>query len=306
MPKKTRRTRIAESDATLAFTLLLLLLAWGAGRWTDPAAWAGMGGVVLTTYWILETNNRCHLLRLRSRMMSSSFLLMCAALPLFIGDLRALGIGLALAAFNHRVLVAYGDDGAVGRMFTAGLALGAGICLYPPMVLMVPLLWIGSHRNLRVLSLRSWTASLLGLLTPAAYVLPWMVWTGRSVGEALGQYLHLPLYAWPHWTLVASAALMVLTALWAIAHFRRTSYKDNTRTRMSLSFTVEEFYAALLLTAFWPDHPAEGLMLMAVAAAPVAGHWWALAEHRFQGFCCWLLLWLWLALTAVNALFMPR
>lgn len=298
----TLRTNIAQSDATFVVSALVVSVVWMLGHWTEQSYWGGLLCTLLTAYVLLETNNRCQLLRIRSRLVSSSFLFMIGALPSLHTLSLAHVVGLCVAWANLILFGAYQQHEPVGRMYYASVLLGTGICAYPPLLLAVPLLWMGCGVHLRTLTLRSWAASVLGLLTPHIYLAILMLMDVGISSEHWTRYLSLQLPALPSPATVAMLSMTMFYAVWSVVHFRSTAYRDIMRTRMSYNVLRIELYAALVILVLWWNTLPQVMMLVLVASAPYVAHYFALSEGRWHNRWCWLAVWLTLALGVANYL----
>lgn len=298
----TLRTNITQSDATFVVSALVVSVVWMLGHWSEQAYWGGLACTLITAYVLLETNNRCQLLRVRSRMVSSSYLFLIGALPSLHQLTTAHVVGLSVAWANLILFSAYQQHEPVGRMYYGYVLLGAGICAYPPLLLAVPLLWLSCAVHLRTLTLRSWTASVLGLITPHIYLGILMLMDVGITPEHWTRYLSLQLPTLPSPATAAMLGVAALYTIWSLVHFRATAYRDVMRTRMSYNVLRTELYAALLLLLLWWDTLPQVMMLTLAASAPYVAHYFALSEGRWHNRWCWLAVWLTLALGVINYL----
>ena len=140
MRENSFRTRVASGAFTLPFRAGLSVLLWllpGFGGWQQ---WAGLAAVGLTTYLLAELNNRYALLRIRSRMVGSSFLALALACP----GLRLLspehGAMVALVVAYFQFFAAYQQHRPEGHLFYAFLCWSLASFCWPPLLLAVPLL----------------------------------------------------------------------------------------------------------------------------------------------------------------------
>ena len=302
------RKRITKSDATLAMSLIVAVCIWMAGAWALPLLWGCLALALLTAYCVLEMNNRCHLMRERSRMMSSVFLLIIASFGMLHTDGRALTVALTISILNYRLLVSYQQKNAVWPAATAFMMLGISICLFPPLILLTPFIWFGCHHHIQILTRQVWRASLLGLITPFIYALLYMLWKGiapldyilSSVSTSSPLFCGFSAYPLPPLPILVSSGALILLALWSIAHFGRTSNKNNTRTRLSLEMLTMEFYFLFLLAALFPQDIQVLMAAILVVAAPLIGHYVTLADGRLHDFAFWLWTLVFIALGVLN------
>lgn len=95
------RSSVVTGSFTLPVMAVLTLVVWMFPDVENWKLWAGLGMTFLTAYSIMELNNRHALLRVRSRMMSVSFLTLMLTCP----ALHAWHIGtpmLGYASCRHR------------------------------------------------------------------------------------------------------------------------------------------------------------------------------------------------------------
>ena len=83
MRERNFRTRITQGVYTLPAAIVISCLLWLTAGYDNITAWEGFGIVVVVTYLLAELNNRSTLLRIRSRMVSTSFVILMAATPFF-------------------------------------------------------------------------------------------------------------------------------------------------------------------------------------------------------------------------------
>lgn len=295
MRENTFRSRTVESSFLLPFMSVVVFLLWAKGPMQDYASWLTLACIAALTYTIVEWNNQCQLLRIRSRMNSATFLAFLCLFP----TLPTLGITLlpafALLACYFIMFKAYGAYHPQGYVYHAFLMLGIGCVAFPPLILLYPTLIFSSQQQLRILTFKSFIASILGLATPlwiygAALVVASLLWgtTDTRLSHLASQ---MPDYAallpW-QWSVIALCAIV---GLLSVGHFIATSYNDKIRTR-------QYFYTMLLqllpvsLCAAWFTHEADfTLPLLTISVTPFAAHYYALARGRNMN--------LWFILTAI-------
>ena len=85
MVRPNLRSRIVTGTFTLPAVAAFVALLWLVHGVLDGKFWAGLGATAVITYLLVELNNRNALLRIRSRMMGCTFLVLYSALP-FLHD----------------------------------------------------------------------------------------------------------------------------------------------------------------------------------------------------------------------------
>lgn len=326
--RRSLRSRITQSDGTFVISLVAVTLIWMMGHWTDAVRWTAFALAAVTSYILLEMNNRSHLLRVRSRMVSSSYLVLVGALSM-LHDAPLLLIAPTLLAWANLLMFdAYQQRVTTGVMLYAHIFFGIASCFFPPLLLMLPMVWFCSGHHLRILSFRSWLASLMGTALPFIYLMIWHLWQGtlflaaesaapqstsfESVSPLSTSFL-TPAFWQPylafdftpqHWAPLLRLEVLVplgfiaLLFAWSAGHYRATIYRDNMRTRMTFSVISIEALSLLALLLVWPMYWQAVLALSLVVVAPFAAHYFTLSETRWQDFWCllWCLLFIALAL----------
>lgn len=294
MRRQTLRNRIAESDLTFVVALLLTAAVWMAGHWDDSAYWGGLGMTILTAYGLLELNNRCHLLRIRSRMVSSTYLILMAALPALHTFSISMLVPLLCIAALYILFSVYQQREPVGQTFYSFLLLGLAALLLPPLALLLPVLWFGCSHHLRIFSLRTWAASVVGFLLPHFYhaIACLLASSHDTILMATAQdwlaWWHITPPHIPTTATIINLALILGLIIWAWVHFNATSFKDNTRTRVIYNVLLNALTLLIPLPLLWASHTQEFLLLIIAIGAPVVGHYFALAENRSQDRWIWI------------------
>lgn len=309
--RRRLQNRIAESSATLPTVCVVATLLWWlpTGGYTTPLL-LGWLACAVTTAFLLETDAQNALLRVRSRMIPSLFLLLMAA----CGFLHPLQDGtvvqLLLAASLLCLLRTSEHPRPQADTFHAHLLLSLSSLLWSPMLLLAPVLWWCQGVYLRSLGWRGLGAAVCGL------VLPWAFWAGGAF--ALGQMqpfvdhavdiiapARVPFYwmwfieqarqlTWAdfwntvpaelgsrlaaHVPEVATLAVTLLIGLTGFIHYVRRSYDDKIRVRMChYTFMALQFVMALWLV-LQPQFFGQLMPLLLVTVAPAAAHFMALTR----------------------------
>ena len=189
MTRRRLQNLVSESSLTLPVVVAAALLFWwpasgvdSFSSWTFQSSSAryalGLLCYAIATYSLLETNSVCLLLRIRSRMVSSTFLFMAVACgflhPLTHASLALLGMAVAF----YQLLSSYETDKAQVGVFNAYLAIGLGSLLWAPMLLLALVMLWNQLAYLRNLTWRHFRAALIGLLLPYWFWLAWCAYDG--------------------------------------------------------------------------------------------------------------------------------
>lgn len=175
------QNKIAESSICLPAAAIAATLLWWlpAGSYS-VASMLGWGCTALATYIVIEMSNVNALLRVRSRLISSLFLLVLTAFG-FVHTLQpSLMIMLFMSMALYALFETYGKYSPAEDTFHTYLMLSLGSLIWPPLLLLTPLLLISQGIYLRSLELRPLVAALIGL------VVPYWIWAG--VTAVLGDF----------------------------------------------------------------------------------------------------------------------
>lgn len=240
------QNRIATSRLSLPVTALCGLALWGVLLLVSPGLWPGLLIFIASVCLMVELNNRNALMRQYSRMVSCAYVAMMMMCPWLLADTRVMAVQLCLLATLTLLFMSYQQPADLGHKYWAYLFVGLAALVWPPVVALVPLMWIGERAFLMSFSFKALLASLLGLLTPAWIATP-VVFLGRGASAprdvmgyimaSVSQYTTVP--ASPYIMDYAETSVMTLFALLliiGIVHFFRQSYADKIHVRMLYQF----------------------------------------------------------------------
>ncbi len=325
--KRRLQNKIAESSATLPTACVLTTLLWWMPQGTDPLmSLFGWLTCALTAYIVLETTAKQALLRARSRIISSLFLLLMAVSsflhPINTGSLCQLCLAISI----YYVLQTYDHPHPEAHTFHTFLFLAIGSLFWAPLLLLSPVMLWNQGVYLRSLSWSGLSASLIALLAP--YVL----WTTTIVGGAtaslfIDSEIGAPLFSvttfapllhhaaaiiepfrepftwqWEmenHRAETATFGITMLLSLTGFIHYLRKSYDDKIRVRMChyTFLTLQVILLAWLVAQ--PAHFPDLYPLWLLTVVPAAGHFIALTHTWLSNI--WFVI-LTLLLIAVGAI----
>lgn len=273
--------------------------------WSNLQRLGGLGLTLLTAYLMVEWNNTFSLMRVRSRMTSSTFLLLMAACPLLQTWTTQMLVPLSLLLCYFCLFRSYQKVRAEADFFHAFSFLGLGCLFFPQLLYFVPLLLVSCLVQLRSLSLRSFMACLLGLSLPYWCYAGYSIWHNQLDLTVLHfeqlLTLQMPDYHALTVSQVLSGGFVMAATMLATFHYQRTAYHDKIRTRMFLNLLVTQEYLIILLMVGQPQHFETMLRLLIVNSSPLIAHYLTLAKGRF--FHIWFIFCL--LLYAAFAVLMP-
>lgn len=304
MRRDRLQNRIAGSVFTLPVCVVIAVLVWWMplGQYRLDYA-VGLGLAIFVAYVLLETNNRFQLIRVRSRMVASVWIVSAASIASLhvwhYGTIAALSLAIAhFFLFNT-----YEKRQPVNESFHAGLFLGIGALSVPWLVVMLPLFLLHQAIYLRSLTFRCLFATLVGMLMPAmAMSVPMVItddytrltdWYQMLCSLTLigpQHYLDLTLQQALAWLL--PALLMLLGGI----HYLCTSYNDKIMVRMILYIFVTHSLVIMVFTGLQPQYAELLMPVMLVCGAVLIAHFFALTRSWFTNSLFVLALLLYMAL----------
>lgn len=281
------RDSIIGSSLTLPLAAVLTIVGWMLPDVRDGVLWGGLAATLFATYLVMELNARFSLLRIRSRMMSATFLVLMLALPALHGWTLAALCPIAVGLGYMMLFQAYDALHPEGYVFHAFLFLAAAALCFPPFVFLGVGYLVAMLFLLRCFTLRTLCAAFFGLVVPPLFLLAWSLYSGDGLAPliALGERaVHVQTdYAGVstmQWTATGTLAFFTL---WAVVHLFRTSYNDKIRTRVFLYviFVMEVAIAALLV--LMPQEWEALMRLFVFNSSFLLAHYYALARGRLFG-----------------------
>ena len=286
MEHKRLQNRIAESRWTLSTLVATALVVWAIAGMGDHRLWLSILCLVLSTYLMVELNNANTLIRIYSRMVSGSFLLLATVCMFQLTSYTSSIAILCMAGFYTSLFRTYQDESAPGWVFYAFVCWGFASVVWVQALFFLPALWLLMGLLLRAWSARNFCASLLGLLLPYAVVAA--VLSVRGDIARLGD--HFVLMA--HFTTVfdytalsiqqlTSLAFAVVCGLIGGIHFLRKSHNDNIRTRQFYYFFIIIDVLTLCYLCVQPSQYEALLGILIVNTSPLIGHYVALTHTKW-------------------------
>ena len=232
--------------ATIAYALAVWLLCGVlSNHW-----WWQIGCFAVTTYLMVQLNNANVLIRIFSRMVSSSFLALSCASCFLFPFLREAVMITCLTAFTLLFFYTYQEI-----------------------------------TNTMSISWRTGTASLLGLLTPYWFGCIWLLYR-QDYSLLTEHFTALAVFDEPFNlygitdSQKATLALIILMAVIGTIHFIRKNYLDKIRVRMFYGFFIWMDLAALAFLLLQPQHFNAMLLIMILNTSPLVAHFAALSSTK--------------------------
>ena len=285
---KRIQNRIAESRYTLPVTAFYSIIIWLIAGLVSQQWWIQFGCFVISAWMMMMLNRENLLIRIYSRLVSSAYLVLtCAAVFLFASRACAImqmGAAISLYLLWH----CYQDREAVGWTFYTFLSLGIGSIMQSQVLYYLPIYWIIMAWFTYSLSWRTFFASILGLLTPYWFCLPYYALQGENCLDILSSHLStlfdiatLPDYSVLTITKVVYLSFLMMLMVIGSFHFITTSYRDTIRVRQIYYSFILIAAFSLFLVIIQPHCYDMVIHVLILAISPMIAHFFALTHSKF-------------------------
>lgn len=288
---KRIQNRIAESTIVLPATAIFTLVVWLLSGLVTHGWWLQLLLFAVTTYLTVELSNSNALLRIRSRMVSCTFLALSCATCFLFGSLTAIIVQLCITATTIILFRTYQDQQAPGLTFYAFLFFGISSFFFVKVLYLLPILWILMATHLQSFCWRSWLASMLGLVTPywlafgycmfmQDFSLPAthfaQLFTLHSTDD--GQWSTVNSLSSLH-CIVPLVFILVMMFL-GMVHLSTHSFEDKIRIRQLYGYFTIMSITLVLLLFLQPQHFDVLMLLLILHASPIVAHYLTLTHSR--------------------------
>jgi len=297
--------RIVSGSLTYAVALLLTICFWFVSyslvnveyydysflnwEFKIPAFWSYLLGFF--AHWgisllLIQENNVFSIIRVRTTIHSSIYLLLVACMP----ELHSFSMGLLAFFFVffsfHILFKRFQDDLSQGMAFHQYMLVGFASLIDVKFLLFVPILWIGAI-TFRAASSRSFAASLLGLLFPYWIAIGYLALSNQIhlLYEPIIHQLSWPGFSWQFtpWPMYSISLLLFLFLLGAFHTFAK-NYEDKIQTRVYLHYIIFEGIVLFIISFIWPENAIVFLPFGCVCCAYIYGHFLAVTNNKFSLF----------------------
>lgn len=283
--KKLLQNKIAESKLALPIITLYALVVWLLCGLITQQWWLQFGCFAISTYLMVELNNVYALIRIYSRMVSCTFLVLACCGCFLFPSLRGAILQLCFIGCIIILFHSYQDKQSVGTTYYGFLMLGLASMAFAHIVFLIPILWILMATNLQSLSWRTFGASLLGLLTPYWVSVCWFIYQenftplfrhfeGLAAFEFPFDYSSLSICQ------ISYYILIVILTLTGVVHYIRRHQGDKIRIRLLYGFFAWMDITCLVFLAIQPQHYDALIRIATVCTSPLLAHFIALTHTK--------------------------
>lgn len=269
----------------LPLVMFYALLIWLLGGLITQRLWIQLAGFAVSVYLMVELNNSNALLRIRSRLVSGAFVaLYCTACFLFSslnGAFMQAGVIASLLLLFHT----YQDPSSAGKIYYGFLFWSLSSLLFPQLLFFVPLLWILMGTQLLSLSVRTFMASILGIVTPYWFAVARCLylrdfsWLSDHFQSLFNWDSPVTLGSLPIGHLAVFLFIVVLSVI-SMVHLWQYSYEDKIRIRLVFGFFKIMLVVSIFYLLLQPQHFDAILRIIIIMASPIIAHFFVLTSNR--------------------------
>ena len=275
--KKRFQNRVAFSRFSLPITATLAALVWVAVGLMVGNIWIELAFAIISTLLMVELNNRNALMRTYSRMVSCSFLVLITMATLPHPSFKASIVTMCFIAFYLIIWNGYQDKLSTGWTFYGFFCIGLASMVFIQVIYYLPILWLLMMFFTNSFSVRTFFASIIGVITPYWFSAGYYVFTDSLDSlvthfEDFVNYQELFIYSQITIQQIMTFAYISILGLFGMIHFLQTSYADKIRTRMIYESFIMINFVTMVFLFLQPQHAYELEGILIVSTAPLIAH----------------------------------
>ncbi|WP_434503217.1 hypothetical protein [Prevotella sp.] len=309
MRNKRRQERFALSRFALPVTAIYGALATLAAGVIEQELWLQTTALFAATIMMVFMNNRYSLIRVYSRMVSCSYLVLMTMATFLFPSIHGAIIEVAFIAACMFLFNAYQNPHGAGAVFYAFAMIGISSIFFVQILYYVPILWFILATNILALSTRTIAASIIGLIIPYWFVAGYYASTGNMQAFIdhfcdLAKFGKLFDYSMINNHQAVTFIFIAILGITGTIHFLRNSYNDKIKTRMLYESFIAFEIATIVFTILQPQHFDFLLRILIISTAALIGHFITLTHTWITNIAFHLIIVITLLITAYN-LWMP-
>lgn len=302
---KRAQNTISESRLTLPIVATYGIAVWAAAGLLDEQWWVQLACFVVSTYLMIEMNNSNALIRIYSRMVSSSFIILSSTTCFLFSSINEAVVEVCVIASYVMLFICYQNRQAVGHTFYAFVCLGIASMFSIKILFYVPPIWLLMTFYLQSMSWRSLWASLLGLVTPYWFAAVYFIYQ-EDFSLPASHFAGLDDFIFPYdYTQITpqqalTFIFVLIVSITGTIHYLRTSFNDKIRTRMLYNCFIAMNMLSVAYLIVQPQHYNLLMRMIIVNTSPLIAHFIALTQTRITNIAFYVITISALLLTAYN------
>lgn len=283
--RKRLQNRVAESRFAFPIASLYALAIWMFAGAVADRLYVQLALFALSTLMMVYLNNSNALIRIYSRMVSCSFIVMTCAVAFVFSSVESAVVQTGFVMFYLSLLRCYQDKRAPGIAYYSFLCIGVISLFFVHVLYFVPFLWILMGSNLMSMNIKMFFASVLGLITPYWFAAGYFFYIGQPEWmlehfSQLAEFQPLLCVETVDIHRIITFAVFLLMAIIGIVHFMRNSYLDKIRTRMMFEIFISVDLLVIAFMILQPQHFDMLLPMMIVNTSCLYAHFVSLTKTR--------------------------
>lgn len=283
---KLLQNRVSESNATLPVTAVYGILLWLVAGLISERLYLPFVLVALSSALMMELNNRNALLRIRSRMVSVSYIVLWCMANFMFADISAAVTTFGTVVSLLLLFMQYHDNRAPGYTFYTFAVIGLVSLQWVQILFFVPVIWLLMLSYIQNMSWSSFVASIIGLIAPYWFAAAYYFVTDNMYAPlehimSIADFGALLVYENIQLNQIVTLAVVVVLAVIGMVHYMRNSFQDKIHNRMLYYCFFWLDIAAFVFMLLQPQHYNQLLAMMIVFTAPLTAHFIALTNTRF-------------------------
>ena len=256
---------------------------------------------------MVELNNSNALIRIYSRMVSCSFIMMVCMSTFLLQSSKGMLLSICVVMSFVMAFLSYQDKYSMGRIFYSFMSIGIGSMIDVSVLFFVPVMWLAMFFHLQSMTLRTFISSLFGLICPYWFVAVYLIYTNDitlavehfsqlAVFGKVANFSQVPVSA------LVSICYITILSLVGIIHYLRNRVFDKTRTRMFYNTFILFDIFTIAFIILQPQHYATMLIILIVTTSPLIAHFIALTNTWITNLAFKVIVATALSLTIINIL----
>ena len=283
------------------------IVVWLSCGLVADLLWMQFACFVISSYLMVELNNSNALIRIYSRMVSCSFIMMVCMSTFLMKSASAMLLSIFVVMSFITAFLTYQDKSSMGRTFYSFLSLGLATLIEVRLLYFAPVMWIAMFFHLRSMTIRIFISSLFGLVCPYWFVSLYLIYMNDfTLAEShftqlvkfgdIADFFQVPPSA------LVSICFVTILSVTGIIHYLRNRINDKTRTRMLYNTFILFNIATIVFLILQPQLYMPLLTILIVTGSPLIAHFIALTHTWITNISFKAIVITALALTIINIL----
>lgn len=276
------------SSFMLPVAILIASLLWFLHANLDWKQLSGWVICLITTFFFIEFNNVHAIIRIRTRMVSSCFLLWMGVAYFLHPQQNSSFVLLCMLLSYYTLFHSYQKNQPVRDIFHAFLFMGIGSLFFLPLLYFIPLYYWSMAVYLRALTFKSFLAGIIGIITPYWFFAGYALFQ-NDLNLLISHFTDFAHFEFPSLSVylelggerISLFCLLAALNLTCMVHFIMTNYNDKIRTRMFFNIITLHSIAILLFLIVQPQYFNILFGLLIMNSCPLLSRYFALTPSRF-------------------------